>query len=75
MKTTTARWMNYSDMTTIDQEGGALSVVRTSNGNQIVRPTTDGRFAVILLDGRRAKIVKTLDSVDSARAYNRACGR
>lgn len=67
-----ATWTAYETMTGIEKEEGALSVVRTPAGTSIVRKTTSGEFAVIRLDGRYAKIIKVLPTLDRARAYNRA---
>jgi hypothetical protein len=48
----------------------ALSVLRTDDGFNIVRPTTDGRFAVIRVHGFPREVVKVLPTLARAQAYN-----
>jgi hypothetical protein len=74
MATKTKVWKTIAEMTEVSWEDGALSVVSTGSGHSIVRPTTDGRFAVIAVRGAKNKVVTILPTLDRARAYNRACG-
>lgn len=59
----------------IDWENEALAALRTGDGWSIVRPTLDGRFAVIVVSGKSRRVLKILPTLDRARAYNFAVAR
>ncbi len=73
---TTTGWVVYQSLKdVIDFNNEALSTLRLQEGWSIVRRTLDGQFAVIAINGSRAKIVKVLPTLDRARSYNFAIAR
>jgi hypothetical protein len=70
--TTTAsksKWVIYASLTGIEMETECLAMRRENGTTAIVRATTSGEFAVIAIDGSWAKVLKTLPTLDRARAY------
>ncbi|MDE2103990.1 MAG: hypothetical protein KGL39_42530 [Patescibacteria group bacterium] len=69
-------YTNLCNRLGIETERECLSLVRHGDGwASVVRPTRDGQFAVLMVAGHRAKLLKMLPTLPRARAYNIAIGK
>lgn len=63
------------DLSKIDWTDAAVAAWKLADGWVIVRPTTDGRFAVIRLSGPARRVLKVIADQFGARAYCAAVAR
>jgi hypothetical protein len=67
-------WLTIGELPEIDWDGPALATVHSGHGLTIIR-RRGSEYVVVLVDGRRNKVVKALPTLDAARAYQFAMHR